>query len=69
MKNKTEPERFCGNCDSHNSYNYPNQVFCSTRHWQSQEPIVPTLWHCDQWNQVSQECYCVREAKKAQKQP
>jgi hypothetical protein len=25
---------------------------------------VNTLWCCDEWNIVSQECYCVREALK-----
>jgi hypothetical protein len=57
-------EKFCGNCDSHNSYDYPKKVFCSTRHWQNKNPIVDTLWHCESYNRVSQECYCVREAMK-----
>jgi hypothetical protein len=61
---KAEPAKYCGNCDGHNSYAYPTQVFCSTRHAQSLNPIVDTLWCCDQWNRVSQECYCVKEAKK-----
>jgi hypothetical protein len=55
----------CGNCDSHNSYQYPTKVFCSTRYGQNLNPIVDTLWHCDSYNQVSQECYCMREALKA----
>ena len=54
----------CGNCDSHNSYNYPTQVFCSTRYAQSKNPIVDTLWCCGFYNKVSQECYCTREAQK-----
>ena len=57
-------EKYCGNCDSHNSYQYPTKVFCSTRHGQNLNPIVDTLWHCPSYNQVSQECYCVREALK-----
>ncbi len=56
-------EKYCGNCDSHNSYDYPTKVFCSTRYAQNKNPIVDTLWHCSD-NRVSQECYCVREAKK-----
>jgi hypothetical protein len=60
-------ERFCGNCDSHNSYEYPVKVFCSTRFGERKDPIVETLGFCDKWNQVSQECYCVSEAKKANK--
>jgi hypothetical protein len=58
-------DEFCGNCDSHNSYQYPVKVFCSTRHWHSLNPIVDTLWRCENYNRVSQECFCVREALKA----
>jgi hypothetical protein len=61
---KTLVEHYCGNCDSHNSYQYPTKVFCSTRYAQHKDPIVDTLWNCSDWNQVSQDCYCVREAKK-----
>jgi hypothetical protein len=56
--------KYCGNCDSHNSYDYPLRLFCSTRYWQHKDPIVDTLWCCDDWNRVSQECHCVREALK-----
>ena len=55
---------YCGNCDSHNSYQYPTKVFCSTRYWHHEDPIVDTLWHCGDYNRVGQECYCVREALK-----
>lgn len=58
-------DEYCGNCDSHNSYQYPVKVFCSTRHWHSLNPIVDTLWRCENYNRVSQECFCVREALKA----
>jgi hypothetical protein len=58
--------RFCGNCDGHNCYAYPSKVFCSTRYAQNKDPIVDTLDCCSDWNPVSQECYCVREAIKAQ---
>jgi len=54
--------KYCGNCDSHNSYDYPSRIFCSTRHAQNKDPLVDTLWCCSSWNRVSQECYCVREA-------
>jgi hypothetical protein len=55
----------CGNCDSHNSYYYPTRIFCSTRYDKNQDPIVDTLWRCDHYNKVSQQCYCAREALKA----
>ncbi|MGA3111355.1 MAG: hypothetical protein ABSE15_04895 [Candidatus Bathyarchaeia archaeon] len=57
-------DMYCGNCDSHNSYDYPTKVFCSTRYAQNKNAIVDTLWHCESYNRVSQECYCVREATK-----
>jgi hypothetical protein len=63
---KATPIKFCGNCDGHNCYDYPTKVFCSTRHAQSLDPIVDTLWCCSQWSPVTQDCYCVKEAKKAQ---
>jgi len=64
MKKAQAKERFCGNCDSHNAYEYPSKVFCSTRYGQDKDPIVDTLWCCGDWNMVSQECYCVKEAQR-----
>jgi len=62
------PLKCCGNCDSHNMYVYPTKMFCSTRYAQNKDPIVDTLGYCEDWNQVSQECYCVRDAFKAKSQ-
>ena len=62
MINKKKMEKFCGNCGSHNLYEFPSKMFCSTRYDQGKDPIVDTLWCCGDWNQVSQECYCIREA-------
>ena len=62
MTNQDSKGKFCGNCDSHNAYDYPEKVFCSTRYAQNKDPIVDTLWFCDDYNRISQECYCVREA-------
>ena len=56
--------RFCGNCDGHNCYEYPSKVFCSSRFAKGEDPIVDTLWCCGDWSLVSQDCYCVKEAKK-----
>jgi hypothetical protein len=67
MLDKNERRSFCGNCDSHNAYDYPEKVFCSTRYGQGKDPIVHTLWCCKDWNQVTQECYCVREAQRKKK--
>ncbi len=65
--NKEDDEEFCGNCDGHNCYEYPTKIFCSTRHAQNLDPIVDVLWRCENYNRISQECYCVREAFKAKK--
>jgi len=65
MKSKGKVEKFCGNCSSHNPYRYPDLMFCSTRYAENKDPIVETLWCCDAWSMVGQECYCVREALKA----
>ncbi len=67
MKSNRETIRYCGNCDGHNSYEYPRKVFCSTRYAQNKDPLVETLWCCSDWNLVSQECYCVKEALKEEK--
>jgi hypothetical protein len=67
MRDRDKQKEFCGNCDSHNSFDYPNRVFCSTRYGKDKDPIVHTLWSCSEWNKVSQGCYCVREALKQQR--
>jgi hypothetical protein len=58
----SEEQKFCGNCGSHNAYEYPDRVFCSKRFGEDKNPIVETLWCCENWNPSSQECYCVKEA-------
>jgi len=66
MEDKAKAKRrFCGNCGSHNAYNYPAQVFCSRHYGEGKNPIVETLWCCEEWSPSSQECYCVEEAKKS----
>jgi hypothetical protein len=64
MVSVEKERRFCGNCGSHNPYEYPTRMFCSTRYAQNKDPIVDTLWCCDDWNPVVQECHCVRDALK-----
>jgi len=67
MREKAEGrQRFCGNCGSHNAYNYPTEVFCSQRFSKNENPIVRTLWCCEEWNRSSQECHCVEEALRSE---
>ena len=59
-----ETPRCCGNCGSHNPYEYPAKMFCSKRYTQNKDPIVDTLGCCSDWNPVSQGCHCIRDALK-----
>jgi hypothetical protein len=67
MKPEAKEGRFCGNCGGHNLYEYPMRMFCSIRYAQNKDPIVDTLGCCEDWEPVTQECYCVREALKQSK--
>ncbi len=62
-----ETAKFCGNCTSHNAYDYPSQVFCTRRFLRKKEAVVQTLWHCEEWVQNAQECHCIRDAKERKK--
>jgi hypothetical protein len=65
MKKKIEEKQaFCGNCSSHNAYDYPDLVFCTGRFRQNKNPIVKTLWRCDDWNENAQKCHCIEDAQK-----
>lgn len=64
MKSVEKEKRFCGNCGSHNPYEYPIRMFCLKRYAQNKDPIVDTLWCCYDWNPDNQDCHCVREALK-----
>jgi hypothetical protein len=66
MKENAVERKYCGNCGTHTVYNYPNQLFCSKRFSEDKNPLVDTLWCCENWNPSSQECYCVKEAMKKQ---
>ena len=64
MVSVEKEKRFCGNCDSHNPYEYPARIFCSKRYAQNKEPIVDTLGGCVDWSTDNQGCHCVRDALK-----
>lgn len=64
MKKTIDKTRYCGNCASHNAYNYPDEIFCGKRLEDGEDPVVGTLWQCGDWRSSSQECHCVEEALK-----
>lgn len=65
MKVTRKFKKFCGNCNHHNLYRYPDLMFCPTRYARQKNPIVETLWCCSEWITLSQKCHCVKEALKA----
>ena len=71
MDEQTKPtEKLCGNCHHHNTYSYPDQIFCMFHFLRQKNPVYSTLDVCENWKPDNQECFCVREAsKKRQSKP
>jgi hypothetical protein len=68
MKKKAaNDQKFCGNCTSHNAYNYPDEVFCTRRFLKNKNPIVQTLWCCEEYYPSAQECHCISDAREKKK--
>lgn len=65
---KTVKQRFCGNCTSHNAYEYPIKVFCTRRFLKNRNPIVETLSCCSEYYPAAQECNCILDAKRKKTQ-
>jgi hypothetical protein len=62
MKEKTsKKQKFCGNCTSHNAYHYPDEVFCTRRFLKNKNPIVRTLWCCNEYYPSAQDCNCITD--------
>jgi len=66
-KKSEEEQKFCGNCGSHNAYNYPEEIFCTKRFLENKNPVVKTLWHCEDWHLNPQKCQCVEDVTKHEK--
>jgi hypothetical protein len=66
VKEQTAEKRYCGNCSSHNTYDYPDVVFCMRRFLRGEKAVTPTLSVCDEWRTHVQKCFCVDEALKKQ---
>jgi len=64
MKQKAAEKKYCGNCSSHNTYEYPDVVFCMRRFLRGDKAVTPTLSVCDEWRTHVQTCYCVEDALK-----
>lgn len=64
-KEANSGERFCGNCRYHNTYEYPDYVFCFVRFQKRENPVVSTLQNgCDHWESKLQECFCLDDTLK-----
>jgi len=52
----------CGNCRYHNTYKYPDQVFCFARFSKRENPVVSIFHHCDEWESKLQDCFCLEDS-------
>jgi len=57
-------KKVCGNCRYHNTYEYPDYVFCFARFSDRQNPVVSIFECCDNWEDKLQECFCLEDALK-----
>ncbi len=57
-------DRVCGNCRYHNSYNYPDKIFCFAKFQKRETPVVSILDSCQEWTVKTQECNCLEDALK-----
>jgi hypothetical protein len=61
-------KKYCGNCSYHNTYEYPDRIFCFFKFQNKDNPIVSVFDCCDTWEFKTQECYCLKDALKKQKE-
>jgi hypothetical protein len=66
MTKKPETDRFCGNCQFHSVYKYPEVIFCFKKFQQGEKAVLSTLDCCEQWMLQSQECFCIKDALEKQ---
>lgn len=61
--------KVCGNCRYHNTYEYPDKVFCFGRFADQKNSVVSILFSCDEWENKLQECHCLEDYLKHKKDP
>lgn len=62
-----QTSKICGNCRYHNTYNYPDTVFCFDKFAHKKEPVVSILSSCDEWEGKLQDCSCLDDYSKKHK--
>ena len=66
-KNAGQTRKTCGNCRYHNTYTYPESVFCFARFANRENPVVSILFCCGEWERKLQECLCLEDYMKKHK--
>jgi len=66
-KASQKTRKICGNCRYHNTYDYPDSVFCFARFTERKNPVVSILFGCDEWENKLQECNCLEDYGKKSK--
>jgi hypothetical protein len=59
--------KICGNCRYHNTYDYPDTMFCFAKFGNKENPVVSITFSCDEWENKLQECCCLEDYLKKQK--
>jgi len=68
LKNVAHSEKkYCGNCRYHNTYDYPDRVFCFVKFQRLDNPVVSALDCCSEWEFKPQECFCLDDTLKKNK--
>jgi len=63
MSKKPENMReVCGNCRYHNTYDYPDRVFCFDKFSRRENPVVSVFHSCDSWEVKLQDCFCLQDS-------
>jgi len=66
-KKSSHMDKVCGNCRYHNTYEYPDRVFCFARFSGRENPVFSVFDSCDEWENKLQECFCLEDALKRKK--
>lgn len=62
MPKKAAEKKVCGNCRYHNTYEYPDTVFCFAKFSNRENAVISIFDSCNEWESKLQECYCLEEA-------
>lgn len=64
-KKSKNMDKICGNCRYHNTYEYPDYVFCFAKFADRKKKATLSIFEtCDEWEGQLQGCFCLEDALK-----